>query len=467
MEYLIQNKLASKFHIIKNETTCLLFNVEDLSLFKINNSAYDLFSKILAGGKTDDLVKKLSRENLDIIRKIVLEDIEEDLGKVPGNNVAKFTLDRLVLNISNVCNLRCLYCYADNGSYGQKKALMNEVTVIKTIDYFYGIYEEINNIQFFGGEPLVNPEMIEVACQYILTKYKNKEIEKLPVFSIVTNGTLISLEIAAILSTYDVNVTISIDGPEYIHDYLRGKGTFNKIKRNIEILKDKGIKFGVECTFTNYHLSQGISVSDVMEFFEKEFGLHVIHIPCVAVPEENTLHIEKGHLIDTYKEAIRDSLTSLNKTNYKLESNTYRLLRALIYKKRIEMYCPAGVTTISVSCEGDIYPCFMFTGNQEFLLGNVCGNRIRYEKLCEISESLKKINNRNDSKCCNCWARFLCYGCVGNDYISSGSLKNRTSCEFNKEIIEFFLLNVYDILNDPIAISRVVDISEVGPIMDD
>lgn len=459
---LIRNELSPEFHLIKEGGTFLFFNVNTLSLFKIDPFTYEVFSKILEGCKIEDVLEKYKVDNLkEICEKLFKNNNEKSEFTIYKNNTSKFVLERLVLNVSNACNLNCRYCYAVNGSYGQEKTLMDEKVAIRTIDYFYNLYEGINNIQFFGGEPLLNPEIIQIICIYILNRYNKNEISKLPVFSIVTNGTIMSPEILEILSAYNIQVTISIDGPQFIHDHLRGEGTFNKIIKNIEYLKSKNIDIGIECTFTNYHLINGFDVSDLMEFFYKQLGLHVTHIPPVAVPKDNELYIDKNDLIKSYTKAIKFALDTLNKKDYKLESYTLRLLRALIYKKRIEVYCPAGVTTLSISSEGDIYPCFMFTGNKEFLIGNVFENKISSIRLSTVSKLLKEISKWNDPKCCSCWARSLCFGCIGNDYILSGHIRNKPQCDFNRKIIEFFLLNSCKILKDPIIISRIISLS--GP----
>jgi uncharacterized protein len=459
MKNSIRNKLSSKFHLIKGGATYLLFNVDNLSLFKIDYFTYEVFSKILEGYKIEDILEEYGIDNFREICKEIFKNTDGPINH--KSNTSKIVLERLVLNVSNACNLNCRYCYAVNGSYGEEKSFMGEKVAIRTIDYFYNLYDEINTIQFFGGEPLLNPEIIQTVCTHILNNYNNKAISKLPIFATVTNGTIMSPEILEILSDYKIQVTVSIDGPQFIHDPLRGEGTFKKIIKNIEYLKSKDIDIAIECTFTNYHLINGFDVSDLMEFFYEQLGLHETHIPPVAVPpKDNELYIDTNDLIKSYTKAIKFALDCLNKEDYKLESFTLRLLKAIVFKKKIAVYCPAGISTLSVSSEGDIYPCFMFTGNKEFLIGNVFENKISSVRLSKMSELLKEISKWNDPKCRSCWARSLCFGCIGNDYIFSGSIRNKPHCDFNKKIIEFFLLNSCEILDDPIIISRIMSLRE-------
>lgn len=458
MEDLIRDKLSSEFRLIEGGTTYLLFNFINLSLFKIDHFTYEIFSKILEGDKIETILDNDGVHDFIDICKKLFEDNTKFVDHKP--DTPKFVLDRLVLNVSNVCNLDCRYCYATGGSYEEDESFMEENVAIRTVDHFYNIYDEINNIQFFGGEPLLNPEIIQTVCAYILDKYNKNKIQKLPVFAIVTNGTIISSKILEILSDYNIQVTVSIDGPPFINDPLRGQGTFNKIIENIEYLNIKNITFGVECTFTKYHLINGFDVSDLMEFFYKQLGLHTTHIPSVAVPVDNELHIDENDLIKSYSKSIEYSLDSLNKKDYKLDSYTMRLIRALIFKKGIEVYCPAGITTLSVSSDGGIYPCFMFSGNKDFLIGTVSEDKISSERLSKVSNLLKEISKWNDPKCRNCWVRSLCFGCIGNDYIISGSVRDKSQCNFIKKIVEFFLLKSCEIMDDPIIISRIMSLSE-------
>jgi uncharacterized protein len=453
---LIQDNLFRNFYFFKKGTNYFILNTDNLSLFKIDSLAYQIFLKIKKGNKIEDVLEKYKIENFAETTEIFFKGKNDSL-KSSFTGESKNILDRLVLNVSNDCNLSCRYCYATNGTYNQDKSLMEERVAIKAIDYFYNVYDEVNTIQFFGGEPLLNPEIMEKVCRYTRGKFNKHEILKLPVFAVVTNGTIISPKILEILSAYDIRMTISLDGPEFIHDYLRGNGTFKKIINNLQVLKSKNIDFGVECTLTNYHLVNNVDISNLMDFFYKEMGLHLSHIPYVAVAKENPLYINKNNLTKAYTNAIESSLMNLKKKDYKLESYTLRLLRAIIFKKSIEVYCSAGITTLSVSCKGDIYPCFMFTGNKEYLIGNIFENNISSTRVSEVKKILEQ-KGKCKIKCNNCWAKSLCFGCIGHDVIS-GSGTKENHCDFNKAIIKFFLLNCYDILNDPVAVSRIMNIA--------
>jgi uncharacterized protein len=459
---LFQFKLSPHFHLIKKGTTHLFFDVNSLSLFKIDATTYEILSRLRRGDKIEHVLheKGVGYDEFSEVTEALFKNTTPPATCMNASKPASHTpqepvLEKLVLNVSNACNLACRYCYAQGGSYGQERSFMDKKVAIRTIDYFYSTFSRINNVQFFGGEPLLNPEIIQSVCAYV---HEKKGISRLPAFGIVTNGTIMSPEILELLSSYDVHVTISIDGPKMIHDYLRGKGTFTRIAETIEDLRNNGIRIGVECTFTNYHLEEGFDVSDLMEFFYRHFGLHVIHIPFVAVPSNNGLHISKDKLIRSYSKAVESALNSLGREDYILDSFTLRLLEALVRKEKIEVYCPAGISTLTVSSKGDIYPCFMFLGNEEFLIGNVFEDGIPAARLSRISNALKAASKWNDCECRNCWSRTLCFGCLGSDYIVSGSIRNKFQCDFNRKIIESLLLNSCKILENPIAVARILSL---------
>lgn len=138
----------------------------------------------------------------------------------------KGSCDSVKIHVSNTCNLRCRYCYAHGGNYGQPNTLMDRETAERIV-YFINrseMMEKIRYITFFGGEPLMNPDIIEYICSNI----QNKDIK----FLMQSNGTLMNERIISILKEYDIGLTISLDGPLEINDINRvdtlGNGTYEK-----------------------------------------------------------------------------------------------------------------------------------------------------------------------------------------------------------------------------------------------
>lgn len=456
-------RLSAEFHLVEQGATCLLFDIEHLRLFGLNPEACGLVRPILGGHRTPAEWPEGSGDQLTrVISKLLDRDVADSS---PVEENEEPALERLVLHISNRCNLRCRYCYAAGGTYGEPESDMQAGVARATIDYFYQIYGAVRNVQFFGGEPLLNPDALELVCRYVSQKHAALEISRLPSFSVVTNGTILSPRILDVLADYGVNVTVSIDGPEHVHDYLRGRGTYRVVARNVEALRRAGIEVGVECTFTRRHLDHGIDVAALMEFFYREFGLHVSHIPFVSATADSELLVPPDDLKASYARAIQLGIGRLTADDYVLESFGFRLLRSLVYRKKTELYCPAGATTLAVSSTGDIYPCFMFTGDRQFLLGNAVQGRIDGERLKVLKDWLRTAIKWDNPECSGCWARSLCFGCLGNDYIVSGSLDRRTQCDFNRHISRVALLDARGVLDSPEAVQRIVSLAEGLPVL--
>lgn len=167
--------------------------------------------------------------------KISLSNIE-----IKERNRNKKILGKLVLNISNKCNLRCRYCYANSGIYKSEEDLMNIEIAKKTLDRFYNHYDGINLVQIFGGEPTKNPNVLKYICDYIMKQ--NKEGETNTIIGMVTNGTIMNDEIISYIKDYNIQVTISYDGNPIVNDIMRifpsGGGTSNIILDNIKKLKE-------------------------------------------------------------------------------------------------------------------------------------------------------------------------------------------------------------------------------------
>jgi uncharacterized protein len=132
--------------------------------------------------------------------------------------------------ISQTCNLRCSYCYGDKGKFGSEGACMTKEVAEKAIRFLVEKSKIINSqyflITFFGGEPLLNFELIKFVIEFNKTEYPDKEFT----YTFTTNGTLFTHEIIDYIKSNNVSILISIDGDKKIHDSSRvfedGKGSF-------------------------------------------------------------------------------------------------------------------------------------------------------------------------------------------------------------------------------------------------
>ncbi len=391
------------------------------------------------------------------LRKFVNNEIETEksyikyLGECFKDTEKRKTLHRLVLGISNLCNFKCEYCYAKHGNYGATDSYMSYAIAKSTVDKLYSLFTKIDMIQFFGGEPLLVFEEIEKLYNHIIALYNKGIIKDLPRIGITTNGSVLNHNILKFLKQNNISLTVSLDGNPEINDMLRkaknGGITSCIVERNICKLKEAGIKIEIEATFTNYHIEKHIGVFDTLQYFRKKFGPVPVHIPPVSAPlyEAQRWQIIPKFMdqsIMSYWEAIDKCIKTWIESDYPLSfSFLDRYLFALLKKQKMPFLCPAYVDTLAIWYNGDIYPCFMFFGDERYKIGNIFTVPI---------DELQFYNNKfiylktKFNRCKHCWARWICYTCAGGVVFMQGQLDNlnKDICAFNKAIIERIIFNL-------------------------
>ncbi|MDO4595327.1 MAG: radical SAM protein [Tissierellia bacterium] len=388
---------VKKFRI-RNKLYCV--NLKEMEIFEISDKK-----------EFDDYVDNLKEDDF-ISRKITKE-----------------LLPKLVLNISNNCNLNCIYCYANQGNYGRKNRLMNKDTINKIIDDLInkGV-KNIEIVELFGGEPLINNNI-----EYIVSKLnENFKIKK---YIITTNGTQDLSIIEPIIAKNNVKVAVSLDGPEDIHDELRGEGTFKKAENFINELKKINLDNEISCTYTLKHDQKGYSLSKI-ENYLKGFGLP-FHINNVITDDLNL----KRELVVTRTQAIertKNDIKTLKKgeKNYNLDPFLIRVIQAFLLGTVSIKFCDELDTEFNLAYDynGDVYSCFKMWGDEDYrLIDNKTNNK-----------KLEVINDKNNiNKCKNCFTKYLCNFCVKDTILKNESIPYKQDiCPVRRryeDAIELFL----------------------------
>jgi uncharacterized protein len=312
------------------------------------------------------------------------------------------------------------------------------------INWAVGSFGGVRTIQFFGGEPLLNPKLIFEVCEYCTALRDEGHIEEMPRFALVTNGVLGSDGVIEMLRRYDISATVSIDGPAAIHDSLRGEGSFEAADDFVRRCLDAGdIAVDFECTYTPRHLEQGISVVDLIDFFAERYDRGVTHIAHVSAPEGSELYLPDELKAEVYGEAARYSVQQLIEGRARANSFSWRVMDALRTREPIQAYCPAGSGTMAVDPDGWLYPCFMFAGEDDFRVARFREDgRVTDERLAEVAPVVSQCDKSQHPECAECWAGPLCSGCIGGDFFACGDATARTSCETTKAIAEAVILEV-------------------------
>ena len=414
----------------------------------------------------DYLIYYLPNQKLEWAEKIISQESESKIGGVLiPVGLKPERLNRLVLGVSNKCNLSCKYCYANGGSYNSDRYNMNELTMEKTISKFYKSFKSIEHIQFFGGEPLLNFQLIKKTVKYI--NKLNLKVKK-PEFGIVTNLTLLKREMMPFFKENDFHFTVSLDGPKEINDILRvdkmNNGTFDIISKNIEMLEENEIRYEFEATYTPAHIKKNISIYKVLSFFYKNFNKHSIHLVQVAGKhgtEFEFSHNEKKYLLESYKDAAEKTINSLfSNAGKDVISFSYldRILENIVNKVHISNLCPAGDGTLAVWYNGEVYPCFMLYGENKYIINNVYEEDSLFVARLKshYDNWYKNLMKERIKSCRDCWVKDFCSGCIGGNLIAENNIGNpvKTFCFIFKGLSEYVIFKLAELKQDKIKWER-------------
>lgn len=344
-------------------------------------------------------------------------------------------LSRLVLHVSNDCNMRCRYCYAACGSYGTTRSMMDGKTLHRTLDVFYDIFPEIGLLQIFGGEPTLNLAMVREACEYV------RDFKKDTYLGLVTNGTCANDEFIRVIRDFDMNVTVSIDVGEAMN-MLRPMSSPNVSSARIvhdnvlKMLAETNQPSQFELTYTEEHVRRGISVTDVLERLHEEYGDVLVHVTPVCSPGSQFELSNAASFVNAVPLVYSPDFISRGIHPYALVADYAHMLKSHICSSRI---CSAGVGTMAVSTAGDIYPCFYFVGNKDFCITNVFDDKERiHQALNQMRSQFNAFSYGRCERCKACFANTLCHGCMGANYEATGQivLPGRKQCNITRGTIK-------------------------------
>lgn len=345
----------------------------------------------------------------------------------------------LCLHIAHDCNLACRYCFAEEGEYHGRRALMSFETGKKALDFLIRSSGSRVNLEvdFFGGEPLMNWNVVKELVEY--GRSQEKEHNKRFRFTLTTNGVLLNDEIMEFCNREMSNVVLSLDGRKSVNDKMRpfrnGSGSYDVIVPKFQkFAASRGSKdYFVRGTFTRNNLDFS---EDVLHFADLGFEKLSIE-PVVASPDE-PYAIREEDLPKIMEEYDRLAAEYIKR---KKEGRGFQFFHFMIdlnqgpcVAKRLSG-CGSGTEYLAVTPWGDLYPCHQFVGMEDFLLGNVdegiTNTAVRDEfKLCNVYAK---------DKCRDCFARFYCSGgCAANAYNFHGKITDAydIGCEMQKKRIE-------------------------------
>jgi|GEM_PF-3365942 len=409
-------------YVIESEKNKIVFDAESMMIFSFpkhldKNSIYNKIKD-----KYNTIKEKDKLQTSGIVK---MHEIKHKIESV-----------NLTLNVSQTCNLSCTYCLVESDY--NNPMMMKDSVVEDTLKYFLKKFPNINSITFYGGEPLLNFGLIKKTIE-LCKKTGLKDVK----YNIVSNGTICNQELIELIKDNDIAISVSIDGPQEIHDKHRvfkdGSGSFKKVVKTIERLMQNGVNPYLIAVYTIEHKRMGMSTVALYDYLCENFE----KLPVNIVPEQRAFSL--GEQVRCIKPLMEYYITSFLK-----ERSRFRLkgidqdISTLGRRKKLVHVCPGGIDNFFIDAEGNIYPCQGFGLYKDFILGKVSNNKPLLEDIPN-----EFLNLKNNEKCRRCWIRNLCNFCPAACYDKTGKLvPDEEYCNANREYFERMIMLLGDIFSD-------------------
>lgn len=428
-----------------------LYDANTNRIFNITDDIYDLLQNSL----DENEIYKLCERNKDIeylfkeglLKKSYVKTIKHPLSNYIEDILENY-VESINLQVTQNCNLKCRYCsYSGDGILDRKRSTSKmELTVaMKSIDFLYEHSRKANSvsISFYGGEPLLNFDLIKKVVKYANNKFVSKCIE----YRMTTNGTIMNEEILELLTMNNFKLAVSLDGPKDIHDRNRrmmknGLGTHDLIKKNLRFIKRKNYKFYKGIIFNSVN-ELDINLYNTIDYFENDIivGKNIVILNQVNDQKINLSYPMTEEYVNSKKLFVLNNLINdknLKKHRIVLEDlkNMEKLNVALNSKFNLNSefqhggVCIPGVNKMIVDYKGDIRIC---ERTNELSNDAIIGNIYDGFNIPNIKKLLN-IGNITEHYCNNCWAIRLCTQCAAQ-LIDIGELNVQNKLMLCKESI--------------------------------
>lgn len=447
---MIHQYISNGYHIV--------MDVNSGSVHVMDKSAYDtvpIVERLLGQGveKPEEIAAAVAKE-LSMERSEAEETVEEilylkDQGQLFTEDSYEKYIDAfknretvvkaLCLHIAHDCNLACKYCFAGEGEYHGRRALMSLEVGKKALDFLVANSGNRVNLEvdFFGGEPLLNWQVVKELVAYgrSLEEPHNKKFR----FTLTTNGVLLDDEILAFANKEMSNLVLSIDGRKEIHDLMRphrgGQGSYDEILPKYKKAAESRNQMNYYVRGTYTHNNTDFS-EDVIHLADEGFEQISVEPVVADKSEAYALRMEDvPKLLSEYDRLAEEYIRR------KKEGKGFQFFHFMIdleggpcVAKRLSG-CGSGTEYLAVTPWGDFYPCHQFVGQEEFLMGNVDEGIVRED----IRDKFKACNVYAKKECRDCFAKFYCSGgCAANAYHECGDVNGsyKLGCELQRKRVE-------------------------------
>lgn len=438
-------------HRYKNNGYNIVLDVNSGSVHVVDEIVYDMVGLLDEGKSEEEILTalkdryqeediKTALEECAVLKKeqmLFTEDVYEKA--IDSFKDRPTVVKALCLHIAHDCNLACRYCFAEEGEYHGRRAMMSYEVGKQALDFLIANSGSRKNLEvdFFGGEPLMNWKVVKDLVAYGRSQEKihNKHFR----FTLTTNGVLLNDEIMEFANKEMDNVVLSIDGRREVHDFMRpfrkGAGSYDLVVPKFRKFADSRgqKKYYARGTFTRHNLDFS---RDVLHL--ADLGFEQISVEPVVADEKEEYALQWEDVPKICEEYDKLAKEIIKREKEGRGFNFFHFMIDLtggpcVYKRLSG--CGSGTEYLAVTPWGDLYPCHQFVGEEKFLMGNVWDG----VQKPEIRDTFKECNVYAKEKCRECFARFYCSGgCAANSYNFHGSINDvyDLGCELQRKRVE-------------------------------
>lgn len=430
--------------------TYIVMDVYSGAVHEVDKVAYDVLGRMDSADGPDaaaltELYGQHGREAVDAalseLRELAAEELlftEDTYASIAENWHKNSVVKAVCLHIAHGCNLQCAYCFAGDGEY-QSKGMMSTEVGRKAIDFVIEHSANRRNIEvdFFGGEPLLNFEVVKEIVEY--AKQQGAQKGKNFRFTITTNGVALDEDKKQYINENMSNIVLSLDGRREVNDRVRktkaGGGSYDLIVDKFrDMAESRGQdNYYVRGTFTRYNLD---FARDVLHL--ADLGFKQVSVEPVVAAESEPYALREEDLPQIFAEYERLAEEYIRRRKEGEGFNFFHFMVDLsggpCVVKRLSG-CGAGHEYIAVTPDGDIYPCHQFVGDEKMRMGSVMDGSFD-EK---IKRYFENSNIYTKPSCKDCFAKFYCSGgCPANAYKYCGDINSplEMTCKLQRKRVE-------------------------------
>jgi uncharacterized protein len=436
------NDVLKETHNIEVDGRRFVYDVNELLILEVDDATWEYFEAAVDPSGPPPAARVAARFGPDVAADVVAQLRDAGLLVPAGDAHERLPPRRtgmlgVTLDVTHGCNLRCTYCFAEQGDYGLGRANMPEETARRAIDWLAerGDGEQGARVGFFGGEPLMNMPTVRSTVAYVNERLASggKRVR----LHVTTNGTLLNEGNVQYLAENKIDVQVSVDGTPKTHNKFRlfpsGRGSHDVVAGGIARLKSATGSAVLRATISP---GEGDFRRSVDHLIDDLGGTVVAFEPASKSSCGPSIDADDMARIKSEWDAVAEDFAEhIKRGVVKPVGNIIKLLQAIHRRKKTVYGCTAGYANVAVDPSGDIYPCHRFVGEGDWKMGNVHSG--------EFDEGLRERFARNTvdqrEPCRTCWARYTCGGrCAHEALESTGTIDapDPLRCELVRHLTE-------------------------------